>query len=179
MHIVSFDRRNLLYYLVTLLRLYLFTCLMLLGPATASGAEISKGAEPNLKKVTIRKQFGSAQDMLRKETDGTFFVEVIRDKEGLKKGLSLRASMPEGHGMLFVFDPSQEHAFWMKGMRFPLDIIFIGGDMQITEILENLQPCGECPLYFPKGRPAYALELNAGIARKYNLSVGDTMVLEK
>ena len=163
----------------SLLRLCFFIFLIVLGSATGSGAEISLRSEPTLKKVTIRKQIRSAQGMLKKETDGTFFVEVIRDKEGLKKGLSFRASMPEGHGMLFVLDPSQEHAFWMKGMRFPLDIIFIGRDMKITEILENLQPCGECPLYFPKGRPAYALELNAGIARKYNLSVGDTMVLEK
>ena len=163
----------------SLLRLCFFTFLIVSGSATGSGAEISLRSEPTLKKVTIRQQIRSAQDMLRKETDGTFIVEVIRDKEGLKKGLSLRASMPEGHGMLFVLDPSQEHAFWMKGMRFPLDIIFIGRDMKITEILENLQPCERCPVYFPKGQPAYALELNAGIARKYSLSVGDTMVLEK
>lgn len=163
----------------SLLRVCFFTFLIVSGSATGYGSEISLRSEPILEKVTIRKQVRSAQDMLRKETERTFFVEVVRDLQDIEKGLSHRESMPEAHGMLFVLDPSQEHAFWMKGMRFALDIIFIGEDMQLTEILENLQPCKECPVYFPKGQPAYALELNAGIARKYNLSVGDTMVLEK
>jgi len=108
----------------------------------------------------------------------TFLVEVVRDMQGLKKGLSDREGMSEGKGMLFVLDASQEHAFWMKGMKFPLDIIFIGRDMQITEILENLQPCEECPIYFPTHQPAYVLEINAGLSRKYGLSVGDTMVFD-
>jgi uncharacterized protein len=187
MHIFSFDQSNVLYSLATLLRLhafsllrfYLFAFLILSESASASGAEISMGAEPNLKKVTIRRQLKSAQDILRKETDETFFVEVVRDRRALEKGLSHRESMPEDHGMLFVLDASQEHAFWMKEMRFPLDIIFIGGDMKITEILENLQTCEQCPVYFPKKQPAYALEINAGRAAKNRLSVDDTMAFEK
>lgn len=163
----------------SLLRLCFFTFLIVSGSATGSGAEISLRSEPMLKKVTIRKQARSAPDMLWKETDRTFFVEVVRDIQDIEKGLAHRESMPEAHGMLFLLDPSREHAFWMKGMKFALDIIFIGEDMQLIEIIENLRPCGECPVYVPKGQPAYALELNAGMARKYNLSVGDTMVLEK
>lgn len=187
MRILSFDRNNVPFYAVTLsrldayrlLHLCIFAFLFLSGSATASGAEISIGAETNLRKVTIRKQFGSAHDMVREKTEETFLVEVIRDRQSLKKGLSHRESMPEENGMLFVLDVSQEHAFWMKGMRFPLDIIFMGGDMRITEILENLQPCEQCPIYFPKERPAYALEINAGLARKHGLSVNDTMVFDK
>jgi uncharacterized protein len=129
--------------------------------------------------VSIRKQFGSANNMSGKETEEIFLVEVIRDMEGLKKGLSDREGLPEGNGMLFVLDASQGHGFWMKGMRFPLDIIFIGKEMQITEILENLQPCEECPIYVPTHQPAYVLEINAGLTRRYGLSVGDTLVFEK
>jgi uncharacterized membrane protein (UPF0127 family) len=156
-----------------------FVVFICLSGATVSGAEISVGAEAGLKKVIIRKQFGPAHDMFRKEIEEIFHVEVIRDSQGLEKGLSGRESMHEDNGMLFVLDASQEHAFWMKGMKFPLDIIFIGENMRITEIRENLQPCEECPIYFPKVRPAYALEINAGLTRKRGLSVNDTMVLEK
>ncbi|MDP2156519.1 MAG: DUF192 domain-containing protein [Nitrospirota bacterium] len=109
----------------------------------------------------------------------TFLVEVIKDVQGMRKGLSDRKGMHEDHGMLFVLNASQENAFWMKDMRFPLDIIFIGGNMQIIEILEDLQPCKQCPVYFPKGQPAFALEINAGLSRKYGLSVGATLVFEK
>ncbi|MBI5076268.1 MAG: DUF192 domain-containing protein [Nitrospirae bacterium] len=143
------------------------------------GADISAGEKTALKKVTIREQPGSTRDIVKGKAGKSFLVEVIKDMQGLKKGLSQRKSMPEENGMLFVLDIAQEHAFWMKGMKFPLDIIFIGPDMQITEILEDLQPCEKCPVYFPMKRPAYALELNAGLARKHRLSVGDTLVIEK
>jgi len=161
------------------LRYVILAFLFLSGSAFASGMHRTADTEINLKKVIFRKQIGSGQIRLGENTGKTFLVEVIRDKEGLKKGLSLRESMPEDHGMLFVLDDSQEHAFWMKGMRFPLDIIFMGRDMKIAEILENLQPCERCPIYVPKEHPAYGLELNAGQARKQSLSVGDTMVIEK
>lgn len=188
MRIFSFGRNSVLSSARRLLRLYVFVCLrfcivaclFLSGSAIiASGIELTTDAEANLKKVIIRKPSGSVQARSRENIEKTFLVEVMRDKEGLRKGLSLRESMPEGHGMLFVLDVSQEHAFWMKGMRFPLDILFIGRDMKITELLENLQPCERCPLYFPKEQPAYALELNAGQSRKQSLSVGDTMLFEK
>ncbi len=162
----------------TLYGLLLALCLCAL-PVLASAADISSGAGTGLKKVTIRTQPGPTRGAVIGKTEETFLVEVVSDVQGLKKGLSQREGMQEGHGMLFRLDVAQEHAFWMKGMRFPLDIIFIGQNMQITEILENLQPCEECPVYFPKTRPAYALELNAGTARKHNLSVNDIMVIEK
>lgn len=161
------------------LRYVILALFFLSGSAFASGIQRTADAEANLKKVILRKPIGSDQIRLGEHIEKTFLVEVIRDKEGLRKGLSLRESMTEDHGMLFVLDDSRQHAFWMKGMRFPLDIIFIGKNMKITEILENLQPCERCPLYVPKEHPAYALELNAGQARKQSLSVGDTLVIEK
>ncbi|MBI5633889.1 MAG: DUF192 domain-containing protein [Nitrospirae bacterium] len=187
MRMVSFDQSDLLTYSVMPSRLHVFTrpCLYFLallflsGSAPVFGNELSANAAASLKKVTISKPSESVHGMNSKKTEATFLVEVIRDMQGLKKGLSHRESMPERSGMLFVLDASQEHAFWMKGMRFPLDIIFIGTHLQITEILENLQPCKQCPLYIPKEQPAYVLEINAGLARKFGLSIGDAMVLEK
>lgn len=161
------------------IRLCFFTALFLLCFAAGSRAEILTGEGTILKKVTILKQPVSDHDQPEKKTGKTFFVEEVTDLPGLKKGLSLRDSMPEDHGMLFVLDASQELAFWMKGMRFPLDIIFIGKKMQVSEILENLQPCEKCPMYFPKGRPAYAVEINAGLAKKLGITIGDTLVIEK
>lgn len=179
MRILSFEQNNVLFLACTLLPRYIFAFLFILGSVPAFSADISIGPETTLKKVTILKQSGSDHATFRNKTEETFLVEVIRDMQGLEKGLSLRESMPEGNGMLFMLEAAQEHSFWMKGMRFPLDIIFVGGDMQITEILENLQPCEDCPIYFPKKRPAYALEINAGMTRKRGLSVNDTMILEK
>ena len=44
------------------------------------------------------------------------------------QGLSERQSLAEDKGMLFLFEKPDHYAFWMKGMEFPLDIIFINGD---------------------------------------------------
>lgn len=147
--------------------------------SSAFAAETSSGAEAALKKVTIRKQHAPAHDIFRKKIEETFQVEVVRDTQGIEKGLSGRELIPEDHGMLFVLDTSQEHAFWMKGMRFPLDLIFIGSAMQITEILENLQPCEDCPVHFPKMRPAYLIEINAGLTKRLGIAIGDTLVINK
>lgn len=156
----------------------LATVLFLSGTA-ASHAAVSIKTGADLKKVALLKQSGPADGMLGENTAGTFYVEVITDALGLRDGLSHRESMPEHHGMLFVLDSSKEHVFWMKGMIFPLDIIFIGKDMRITEILENLQPCEECPVYFPKVPPAFALEINAGLSRRYGIEKGDTLVIDR
>ncbi len=145
----------------------------------ASASDSLIKPETTLKKVAIRKQIEAAHTLSGGQTDVTFLVEVIRDMQELKKGLSGRESMHEDHGMLFVLNASQENAFWMKDMQFPLDIIFIGGNMQIIEILENLQPCKQCPVYFPKGQPAFALEINAGLANKRGIALGDTLVFDK
>ncbi|MBI5848228.1 MAG: DUF192 domain-containing protein [Nitrospirae bacterium] len=174
-----FDQNNVPGYAVALLRLCLLLFLVLSAMAVSCAAETSTSAGPTLKKAVFRKPSGAAQDLSGEKAGETFLVEVIRDKEGLRKGLSSRDGMPEEQGMLFVLEASEDHVFWMKGMRIPLDIIFMGKDKQITEILENLQPCRQCPLYFPRKRPSYALELNAGMARKQGLSVGDTMVIEE
>ncbi len=162
----------------TLYGLLFALCLCFL-PVLASAAEISSGVRADLKQVTILKHPESPRGAVTRKTEEIFLVEVVRDLQGLKKGLSQRQSMPEGHGMLFLLDAAKEHAFWMKGMKFPLDIIFIGEDRKITEILENLQPCEECPVYFPKIRPAYALELNAGLSKRLGIAIGDTLVINK
>src|SRR4051812_21812815 len=41
------------------------------------------------------------------------------------KGLSGRKSIKDNEGMLFVFDKKDKYPFWMKGMQFPIDIIYI------------------------------------------------------
>ena len=48
-----------------------------------------------------------------------------------------RNKLKEDEGMLFVFDHSDKYSFWMKDMNFPIDIIWIGEDLQIVFIKKN------------------------------------------
>ncbi|MBM3205012.1 DUF192 domain-containing protein [Candidatus Uhrbacteria bacterium] len=92
-------------------------------------------------------------------------------------GLSDRDSMPLDQGMLFLFDDSDVHPFWMNRMRFPLDIIWLDHG-KVVYIAENVPfPIGkEKPKTIdPKVVSDRVLELNAGQAKFYGLEVGSVI----
>lgn len=90
------------------------------------------------------------------------------------QGLSGRASLPENAGMLFVFDTPAQYSFWMHGMLFPLDFLWIR-DEKIIEISQNVPypEAGEDPQTItPKMPVDMVLEMNAGWAERNNILVG-------
>ncbi len=94
------------------------------------------------------------------------------------QGLSGRESMCETCGMLFVFPQAQVQNFWMRDMRFPLDIIFIRDD-RITEIFADVPvpSNGEIPRVESRESADQVLELNAGVSGKLGIRVGDEIDL--
>ncbi len=103
-------------------------------------------------------------------------VELAKTQAEQAKGLSGRDSLPADHGMLFVFDNEDYWAFWMNGMRFPLDIIWFNAGRQTVFIEQSLQPCppDACPSFAPSAKAMYVLEVNAGFVVNHNVSLGDT-----
>jgi uncharacterized membrane protein (UPF0127 family) len=87
-------------------------------------------------------------------------AEVARTQEQRQMGLMLRTSMAPHEGMLFVFDDSAVHCFWMRNTLLPLSIAFIADDGRIVDIVD-MKPKSEesnCP-----SRPVrFALEMNKG-----------------
>ena len=59
---------------------------------------------------------------------------------------------------------------WMRRMRFPLDLIWIGADARILAVFANVPSCSGdlCPLYEPSGteRSVAVLELSANAAAR-------------
>jgi len=109
----------------------------------------------------------------------TVWLEIARTSAEQIKGLSGRESMAEDEGMLFIFEPKTRPSFWMKGMQFPLDIIWLV-DNKIVDLNKNLAvPTGDnLATYEPKNDINYAIEVNAGFADKNNLKIGDKIDLE-
>jgi len=101
---------------------------------------------------------------------------------GLKQmwGLSNRESLPTGRGMLFLFDRASLHGFWMKDMRFPLDLIWIR-EGRVIGISENLLPEGSSPqqTYYPSSAVDAVFEINADEAAKAGIKIGDATFLKK
>jgi uncharacterized membrane protein (UPF0127 family) len=66
-------------------------------------------------------------------------VDVAVSPAARARGLGYRPGLQEGAGMLFIDDQAQPQRFWMKGMRFCLDIIWIDGQ-QVVGAAENFCP---------------------------------------
>ena len=87
-------------------------------------------------------------------------AEVAADQQNRMVGLMHRKSMPQHHGMLFVFPQANTHCMWMRNTLLPLSVAFMDAEGAIINI-EDMQPQTEdnhCAR-----RPArYALEMNIG-----------------
>lgn len=102
-------------------------------------------------------------------------ADISATNELRTRGLSVKDALAEDEAMLFVFDIEGEHRFWMKDMKFPIDIIWISSDKNVVDIEHNLQPCDLglfCPSYEPEGDSLYALETVGGFAGKYRVVKG-------
>lgn len=108
-----------------------------------------------------------------------FSVEIAEDLEKQALGLMFRRSMPEDHGMLFIFPNEAPRSFWMKNTRIPLDIMYFSSELRLVSMAENAQPCRveQCPAYPSAGPAQYVLELNAGKASELGVEAGDLLVL--
>lgn len=85
-------------------------------------------------------------------------------------------SMRETDGMLFLFDPPTIPKFWMKGMKFDLDMIWLNGTT-IVGIEKNVPKESFFTLKtFSPNQPVTAvLEVNAGVSDRHGIKVGDVV----
>jgi hypothetical protein len=101
-----------------------------------------------------------------------FRVEVANTMMSRSKGLSGHTPLADDEGMLFLFGKSGNYGFWMKDMKFPIDIIWIDGN-KITTIAPNVPP-DTYPSPFYSDLPSdKVLEINAGTVQKLGVKVGD------
>lgn len=118
--------------------------------------------------------------------DACVQAEIADTEAARQLGLMFRENLPEGRGMLFIFDYEAPYNFWMKNTSLPLDIIWIDKDKRVVDVKTNVQPCEEtresfergsreksCESISPRDKALYVLEVNSGFAKKNNLTIGD------
>ncbi|MBM3297981.1 MAG: DUF192 domain-containing protein [Candidatus Aminicenantes bacterium] len=92
-------------------------------------------------------------------------------------GLMHRARLNSDQGMLFIFEEESPHSFWMKNVRFSIDILWLDRDKRIVHIASRVPPClkDPCPSY-PSPLPAlYVLEIECGGAEARRLKLHDRL----
>jgi uncharacterized membrane protein (UPF0127 family) len=115
--------------------------------------------------------------------DNVVKVEIASTPQEIQFGLMKRTSLPDDHGMIFLFHPANRVQFWMYNCLMALDMIFIK-DGKIIKICENVPPCTsknpeECPKYPDKSIDVTeVLEVQPGYAKKHHLKDGDKVTFE-
>ena len=108
-------------------------------------------------------------------------VELAETAVDHARGLGGHAPLGMTDGMIFVFQTPGFYTFWMKGMTFNLDIMWIDGtadNLRVVHIARDVPayptetPDGRLPTYSPTRPGRYVLEVNAGFADMHGITVG-------
>lgn len=153
-----------------LLPVLLLAAALSVGCGGGAGDERPPAASGGLPVVTLR------------VGDTAVRAEVARTPQEMERGLGFRDSLPEDAGMLFVFNFPARFQFWMRGMRFGLDFIWIGEDGAVREVTADVPPEPGVPdqqlrRYQPAEDVRYVLEVNAGFAARHGVAPGDRVDL--
>ena len=128
------------------------------------GQRVQKAPVPTLHELVVE---GEKGPVLLK-------VEIASTPETWRRGLMFRKSLPEDHGLLFIFPQATGSAFWMKNTYIPLSIAFADQNGKILRILD-MEPCTKdpCLTYYPGVAYRQALEVNQGWFARHGVKEGD------
>jgi phosphatidylglycerol---prolipoprotein diacylglyceryl transferase len=167
----------------------LLLCLCLVATLTFSGCQSTSSTQsvqqvsmvpelmrlPDRKKVTLELKNKENPQLVQLQ------VEVVNSPASRTLGLGERTEIGSD-GMLFVFAEKANHRFWMKGMKFDLDILWIE-EGKVKGIESNVphpkdgQELSTLPTYLPPEPVQMILELPAGAAAVKNIRVGDEVIV--
>ncbi|MBA4328993.1 MAG: hypothetical protein C0428_12260 [Polaromonas sp.] len=100
-------------------------------------------------------------------------VQLATTPAQRQTGLMFRKDMPQGEGMLFIFEEPAQQCFWMKNTLLPLTAAFVADDGTIVN-LADMKPqttdshCSEKPV-------RYVLEMNVGWFAKKGIKAGSRL----
>lgn len=110
-------------------------------------------------------------------------IEIADVQSERAKGLGGRKNLASDSGMLFIFERESTYSFWMKGLKFPLDFIWIKGD-KVVDITENVPvpqkgiTDEQLPTYQSKEPIDKLLEVNGGFVSTHNIKVGNNITIQ-
>ncbi len=131
---------------------------------------------PSFISCDSRKYKLPVRDLCISKADGgqvTVSAELAVKMEERNWGFMERKEIPDGTGMLFVFERDQVLNFWMKNTPHPLSIAYIDSKGVISDILD-MTPYSEESIRSSRS-VRYALEVPQGFFRARGVAVGDTV----
>ena len=163
--------------------------------------KVPKVIKPIADKLTIKKKKFFVKSEDKKVNKATLLLEIADTDPARLQGLIGREKLEENSGMLFDFEEPGYYSMWMKGMTFPLDMVFLNNKYKVIVLAPDrsamdeklITPCSvefekansknknafykECENKYskPENSTRYVLELPAGTIKKNNIMVGDIL----
>jgi uncharacterized membrane protein (UPF0127 family) len=112
--------------------------------------------------------------------EGKSLRVAVADTDALRaQGLSGSDPLAENEGMLFVFAEDGTYSFWMKDMRYAIDILWLDAEGRVVHIEKGIAP-ETYPTSFTSHSPSrYVLEVRAGYADQHDIQIGSRATLEE
>ena len=107
-----------------------------------------------------------------KINDDYIRVMVMDTPEKRVKGLSGMDNISKGEGFFFIFDEPKKHGFWMKDMKFSIDIIWINENGEVVSIKERASKDSYPEVFYPSEEAIWVLEILEGEADRLNIKIG-------
>ena len=102
-------------------------------------------------------------------------VEVAKSDPERERGLMFRRDLPADHGMIFLFQETTEHGFWMHNTLLSLDMIFLGDDRAVVGVVDHAAPQTDTPRTVKKPS-RYVVEVSGGEAAAHAVGPGTRAV---
>ena len=121
------------------------------------------------------------QPFMKKEIkfkDVVLKIETVTTSQAMAKGLGGRDILCQNCGMLFEYPDYQIRHFWMKDMKFPLDVLWLAGN-RVVGLQENIPiktNNGQVVRFQSNAPSDMVLEVNAGWIRSQGVKTGDMVV---
>lgn len=132
---------------------------------SGNGSESKNGTFQRISYVTITIPSG----------DTELVLEIADTPRKRSLGLGGREGLPENGGMLFIFDESRLHGFWMKDMRFSIDIAWLNDGFCIVYLSRGVSPDTYPTVYVPETPARYVIEMKSGFFASHGLFRGDCL----
>jgi len=129
--------------------------------------------------ISCRNNKLPVRDLTITNSENKIFIvnsEIAKTESERNHGFMERKSIPDGTGMLFIFENDQILSFWMKNTPHPLSIAYIDSKGVIRNIYD-MKPYSLSPILSTVS-VRYALEVPQGWFDKNNIKPGDKISLD-
>lgn len=146
---------------VSVRRAPLLISLFVVGLAVVSGILIYRSTIADTSQITLGGKH--------------FYAEVVTTSVDRERGLSGRDELVADKAMVFPYEMVGNQCFWMKNMKFAIDILWLDEQNRISFIEHSVDPASYPQNFCHTAKNV--VELQAGTTNRLNVKVGDQVDL--